>query len=114
MTFDLNGWAALGGMAVSMIGFFFKLQSKTERQDEKIAELSTKLKEDSSNNKIQTEKVESTFYASIEHLAKALEQSNKNIQDLTISVARMMERLDHTNKKVLDISAKELKDYLDR
>lgn len=111
---DLGGWVALATVSIACVGFFFKLEWRCDRLDEKIIELAEKRKEDLEDSKVRLAKFEITFESSIEHLAKALEQSNKNYQDLTIQVAKMMAQLEHKYQRVSDAQLKDLKDFLDK
>lgn len=85
--------AAIVGL-VGGLAWLFRLEAKNQRNGELIAVLFKTIEK----NEIK-----------IEH---SLDENRKTLLSLTMEVTKMMERLDHTNKKVIDLNARELRQFL--
>lgn len=94
--------AILGGLfviAATLLGaiyWLFNLEFKNNKNSDSIALL----------------------FKSVDDMEKTMlrgaDETRKSLLDLTVQVARMMERLEHANKKVLDLTAKELQNLFDK
>lgn len=92
---------ALSIATIGFIAWLVKVEVKSSQNEREISSMRDESKE-----------LELSVNRNNERMVDHITDLNKNIQTLTIEVAKMMERLEHTNKKVLDLTAKEIENYL--
>lgn len=59
-------------------------------------------------------KVENEFKNMELRIITSVDEMRKTIFELTLTLTKMMERVEHLNKGILNIKAQEIKEYLDR
>jgi cbb3-type cytochrome oxidase subunit 3 len=93
-----------GAFVIAIIfamAWLFRLEAKTNRA----TEMNIELKKNLDDAEKETEKVEYKVIASIEAMKTTM-------LELTLQVTRMMERVEHMNKKMTDLQALGLKEFL--